>query len=91
MTRAITKIEASNSLVDLAARINAEHEAATAYMRRGLQRAIACGRLLIEVKAKLGHGQWLPFLRKYCRVPSGAPGASCTSPITRTKSANLPI
>ena len=42
---------------------------ATAYMRRGLQRAIACGRLLIEVKAKLGHGQWLPFLRKYCRVP----------------------
>ena len=69
MTRAITKIEASNSLVDLAARINAEHEAATAYMRRGLQRAIACGRLLIEVKAKLGHGQWLPFLRKYCRVP----------------------
>jgi hypothetical protein len=56
----------SNSLSDLAARIRSEHEAALLNMRRGLEHAIAAGNLLIEAKAQLKHGQWLPWLEEVC-------------------------
>jgi len=36
----------SNSLTDLAARIKAEHEASSTAIKRGLEHAVACGRLL---------------------------------------------
>jgi hypothetical protein len=52
----------SNSLADLAARISVEHEAATGAVKRGLQHAISAGDLLLEAKAQLKHGQWLPWL-----------------------------
>jgi hypothetical protein len=52
----------SNSLADLAARIRAEHEAAGGALKRSLQHAIAAGELLLEAKAQLKHGQWLPWL-----------------------------
>src|SRR5262249_7618327 len=58
----------SNYLADLAARIKAEHEAATAFIKQSLERAIRAGELLIEAKAKLKHGQWLPWLREHCRM-----------------------
>jgi Protein of unknown function (DUF3102) len=58
-----------NSLPDLAARIRAEHEAVAAFMQRSLERAIAAGDLLIEAKAQLAHGQWLPWLQEHCQVP----------------------
>ncbi len=64
-----TTITASNSLADLAARINAEHEAASTFMQQGLERAIRAGELLIEAKAQLAHGHWLPWLREHCHVP----------------------
>jgi hypothetical protein len=63
---AISKIEASNSLAGLAVRINAEHEAVTTHLKRGLAHAIAAGKLLLEAKAQLKHGQWLPWLGKHC-------------------------
>jgi N6-adenosine-specific RNA methylase IME4 len=66
---AITLFEASNSLTDLAARIRREHEAAAGRFKLALQHAMAAGALLIEAKAQLSHGQWLPWLRDYCRVP----------------------
>jgi hypothetical protein len=64
-------ISTSNSLADLAARIRAEHEASALHVKRGLDHAIACGRLLLEAKAgPVGqHGQWLPWLREHCGVP----------------------
>jgi hypothetical protein len=62
---AAISIEQSNSLADLAARIRAEHEASTLAIKRGLQHAVTCGRLLIEAKAQLRHGQWLPWLPKH--------------------------
>jgi hypothetical protein len=65
----MTDLERSNSLTDLAARIKAEHEACTLAIKRGLQHAVACGRLLIEAKDLLDHGQWLPWLRDHCQVP----------------------
>jgi hypothetical protein len=59
---ALTKIEASNSLADLAARIKAEHEAVSDSVRH----AIAAGELLVETKH--AHGQWLLWLRDHCTI-----------------------
>jgi hypothetical protein len=61
-------LEGSNSLADLAARIRAEHEEALRHVERGLVHALRAGELLIEAKTQLAHGQWLPWLRKHCRV-----------------------
>jgi hypothetical protein len=57
------------SLADLAARINAEHEAVTRYLRHGLESALAAGELLLEAKAQLKHGGWLPWLSAHCEIP----------------------
>jgi Protein of unknown function (DUF3102) len=59
----------SNSLVDLAARINTEHEAAGKALKRSLQHAMVAGELLCEAKAQLKHGQWLPWLKDHCQIP----------------------
>ncbi len=56
------------SLTDLAARIQAAHEAATTTMRQGCEHAIKAGRLLIEAKNQVPHGQWLRWLQKHCQV-----------------------
>jgi Protein of unknown function (DUF3102) len=65
----MTTIQQSNSLADLAARINAEHEAVTGFVRQGLQSAINAGNLLLEAKAQIKHGEWLPWLREHCQIP----------------------
>lgn len=55
------------SLDDLAAQINAEHEAVSNALSTGLSHAIKAGRLLIEAKTQLHqHGQWLPWLATNC-------------------------
>jgi hypothetical protein len=58
----------SNSLADLAARIKAEHGACAAALHSSLQHALAAGDLLIEAKAQLRHGEWLPWLNENCAV-----------------------
>jgi hypothetical protein len=58
----------SNSLADLAARINAEHAGASNALKKGLQHAIACGNLLIEAKRKAPRGEWLLWLKTNCEV-----------------------
>lgn len=55
-------------LADLAARIRMEHEAAAASRRQGIGHALTAGELLLEAKAKVHHGEWLPWLRHYCGV-----------------------
>jgi hypothetical protein len=50
-------------LARLARRINAAHAAAERSFRAGLERARAAGALLAAAKARLGHGEWLPWLR----------------------------
>jgi hypothetical protein len=62
-------IEGSNSLADLAARINAEHEAVLHSMKSGLEHAIVAGNLLSEAKAHVPHDHWLPWLREHCPIP----------------------
>jgi hypothetical protein len=59
----------SNSLTDLAARIKAEHAAYVAAIKQSLSRAMAAGDLLLEAKAQLGHGEWLPWLAERCGIP----------------------
>lgn len=58
--------QATVTIDDLAARIVAEHKAVRAAMKSTLEHALACGTLLIEAKAKLAHGRWLPWLAEHC-------------------------
>jgi hypothetical protein len=58
----------SNSLPELAARIRAEHAATGAALKSSIDHSIAAGELLIEAKAKVPHGQWLPWLRDNCAI-----------------------
>jgi hypothetical protein len=57
-----------HSLTDLAARVNAEHQAVTAAVKRGVEHAVNAGKLLIEAKDQLAHGQWLPWLKDHCTI-----------------------
>jgi hypothetical protein len=56
------------SLEDLANRIKAAHTAVQDASKNVLGKAIAAGIALREAKAKLGHGQWLPWLKDNCDV-----------------------
>ena len=85
----------SNSLADLAARIKAEHEATAIAMRRGVEHAMAAGDLLLEAKAQLKHGEWLPWLAAHCISLNAQRASTCalhsTGRNSITKSATLPI
>jgi hypothetical protein len=59
-----TDLATSNSLADLGARINEAHTSAIAHAVKSVEHAVACGQMLLEAKAKVPHGQWLPWLRK---------------------------
>jgi hypothetical protein len=63
-----TPLEGSNYLIDIAARIKAEHQAVAASLKKGVQYAIAAGELLLEAKEHIPHGQWLPWLEDRCGV-----------------------
>jgi adenine-specific DNA-methyltransferase len=60
-------VRPAEDLAALATRINAEHEAAEAATREGLERFRRAGEALLRAKARLGHGQWLPWLKKHVR------------------------
>ena len=72
----------SNSLTDLAARIRIEHEATAAALQRRVMHAMAAGDLLIEAKAQLKHGQWLPWLAKHCVISERTAQLYVSSPKT---------
>jgi Protein of unknown function (DUF3102) len=55
-------------LAGLARRINAAHSKMQAAMKSGLGHAIEAGRLLIEAKAAVDHGDWLHWLDQNCTV-----------------------
>src|SRR5829696_3209234 len=52
---------ASPSLSELAAGINKMHDRANASAKSALESAIEAGHLLIQAKAQVGHGGWLPW------------------------------
>lgn len=56
------------TLDQLAETINAEHRACENAARAALDHAIRCGGRLVEAKAKLRHGEWLPWLGANCEL-----------------------
>lgn len=50
----------------LAAEINAAHSDAQALSNRAIERAHDAGIRLIQAKAQVEHGQWLPWLAEHC-------------------------
>jgi hypothetical protein len=67
-TKPIRREIAADPLDELAEKIKAEHQAIVAAMQgKGLLlRAMKIGQDLIDAKAKLDHGQWLPWLKDKC-------------------------
>jgi hypothetical protein len=77
-------------LTDLAVAIEAEHQAAHQAARSALEHALQCGRLLLEAKERVEHGEWLPWLeantrvgpwqaQKYMRLATAALEGKCDS------------
>jgi hypothetical protein len=62
------EVNRSNPLADLAARIRAEHQATVGAMRNCLEHAMAAGDLLLEARAQIPHGRWLPWLAGNCNA-----------------------
>jgi hypothetical protein len=56
------------ALPDLAELINAAHDQAHQAARTAIEYAIECGRLLLEAKANVGHGGWLPWVEANTKV-----------------------
>jgi hypothetical protein len=54
------------SLDDLAQRITTEHQGIMGAKRNIVERAMKAGDLLIQAKAKAGHGNWLNWLKTNC-------------------------
>jgi hypothetical protein len=50
---------------DLAREINAEHGQVEAYKHNTIQHAIRCGELLLEMKQRVGHGNWLAWVQEH--------------------------
>lgn len=56
----------SVELVSLAEAINSEHDAVCRSVRAGIEHARRAGDLLIQAKAGIDHGAWLPWLSAHC-------------------------
>jgi hypothetical protein len=54
---------------DTVTAINAEHQAAQRGAADAVQHAVRCGQLLIEKKAGLKHGEFMPWIETHCQVP----------------------
>ena len=50
---------------DLAREINAEHGHVETYKRNTIKHAIRCGELLLEMKQRVGHGNWLAWVEEH--------------------------
>lgn len=59
---------AMTTLADLAVAINTAHQAAEKTAFAALDYARQAGELLIEAKARVKHGEWLPWLEANCEV-----------------------
>jgi Protein of unknown function (DUF3102) len=57
-------------LTTLAATIRTAHQGITHAATNLVEQALAAGDTLIEAKAKVGHGHWLPWLKQYLRFPT---------------------
>ena len=51
---------------ELANRINAAHEEVKNSLRRGVEHAIEAGKLLLQTKDTIGHGEFLEWIGENC-------------------------
>lgn len=56
------------TLTDLAAQINANHQAAIKHATTALEHACRAGELLTQAKSQVAHGGWLEWLAANCEV-----------------------
>jgi hypothetical protein len=70
ITVSTTCKETDQPLTMLAAEIAAAHQQARAAAQSTLEHARRAGELLIEAKARLPHGSWLPWLAEHCGAVS---------------------
>jgi hypothetical protein len=59
-------VEAEASLAELARQIAGAHQEALAAARTSVEQARRCGELLLKVKARLPHGQFMPWVEANC-------------------------
>jgi len=64
----VNRSKPRSSLIKLAAQINREQAAFEQSLKTGLAHARQAGELLIEAKARMEHGTWLPWLKQNCKV-----------------------
>ena len=65
----MTDIAKSNTgLEELATRIKTAHRAVRDAAKNIVQQAVAAGQALNDAKAKLPHGEWLPWLERHCEL-----------------------
>jgi hypothetical protein len=57
-----------DELQDLARSINESHQQCEHSLKTGMEHALKAGRLLLEAKEKVEHGQWLAWLEANCEV-----------------------
>jgi hypothetical protein len=63
----VTAVE--EELYRLAESINAHFAEIVSSAKNALQHALACGNDLLAAKAKMKHGEWMPWLEANCDVP----------------------
>jgi hypothetical protein len=62
-------VEAQASLADLAKQINQEHQGCEQALRASVAHALKAGKLLLDAKARVPHGTWLPWLKANVAFP----------------------
>ncbi len=62
-------VQTSNRLPVLAEEIKCAHTGVMDAAKTAAERAMEAGNALIEAKALVKHGQWLPFLKQHCELP----------------------
>jgi hypothetical protein len=60
-------VRAAESVADLAAEANAQHELGQAASERSVEHYRACGEALLKIKGQCGHGKYLKALAHYAR------------------------
>jgi hypothetical protein len=68
MSAITQRAEASNRLPILASEIRQAHADVQEAAQTAAERAIAAGHKLIEARALVEHGAWLPWLREHCAL-----------------------
>lgn len=68
-SKTVAAAQGDNRLPMLAVVAREAHEGVLGAAKTAAERSIEAGNALLEAKALLPHGQWLPWLREHCNIP----------------------